>query len=337
MTDWITIIYTSIPWAVVVGLLIYFIKNPEKVEKWYSLIAGAFSFLGLRFEKSSVARDIQSDINSFSKDYNDKGISSLPYGIKIRWISETTRESFIANGKVVVKMKHHKNRARNFLYGAIDWANKGVIPEGREFLHKKVLKALDFTLVYKLLTEKKRYGSRQLFLDEIYNKEAPNGSLVNTYSTAFNKLDESGIFMGVVLPEYTSFGKKMEKSIPSKKHFAETIGFANMLEKLSRKPSGVDISPEYKGDNIRCSVCLVARPEKFALLGLEPYLSYINKCVKEGVESIYVCAIGDKNMSNARSIRNAYEKSENLSLVSERIQPVGKNKGIVLHFRNLNV
>jgi hypothetical protein len=338
MTNWIDVVYISIPWAAVVSLLIYFIKNPEKAEKWYSLIAGAFSFLGLRLEKSSVARDIQSDINSFTKDYNDKnGISTLPYGVKIEWVSETTRESFVKDGKVVVKMKHHTNRARNFLYGAMDWANKGAIPEGRQFLHKKVLKALDFTLVYKLLTDKKRYDSRQLFLDEIYDKEAPEGSLVNTYSVAFNKLDENGIFMGVVLPEYTSFGKKMGNSIPNKKHFAETIGFATMLEKLSRKASGVDVSPEYKGEHINCSICLVARPDKFALQGLEPYLAYINHCVKEGVESIYVCAIGETNIANARSICNAYEKSKNLSFVSERIQPMGKNRAIVLHFRNLNV
>jgi hypothetical protein len=63
----------------------------------------------------------------------------------------------------------------------------------------------------------------------------------------------------------------------------------------------------------------------------------VNKCVREGFESIYVCAIGDKNISTVRSIRDAYERSKNLSLVSERIQPVGKNKAIVLHFRNLTI
>ena len=52
MTDWIEVIYLSIPWATLAGLLIYFIKNPEKVEKWGSVLAKTFSFASAKWERA---------------------------------------------------------------------------------------------------------------------------------------------------------------------------------------------------------------------------------------------------------------------------------------------
>jgi hypothetical protein len=157
MFDWLTFILTSISWvALFISLLVYFIKNPEKVEKWYSIFARSLSFISLKLEKSAVAKDIEADINGFLRDFTPQTREHiLPYGVKIKWVKSTTREAFIKEGKVIIKMRYHKNQAKNFLYTMLEWVNKGLIPEARDLLDKIVLRAADLVFINSILTKKK--------------------------------------------------------------------------------------------------------------------------------------------------------------------------------------
>jgi len=335
MVDWVTVLWASLPWATLVGLLFYFIKNPEKAEKWSSLIARTFSFLNSRLERLSVARDIQSDINSFAKKLKfGTDIGVVPYGVKVNWVKNTTRDAFVKEGKVVIKMEHHENQARNFLYALMEWVDKGLIPESRHLLDRSILQAIDFTFVNKALNESKRHDSRQIFLDEIFEPRAPKGSLIERYCSILSLLDQSGLFVGVVLPEYTTLGKRLSSEIRNENIRLETIYFFNMLERLAKRRSGQDISPSYVGEYIRCHIVLIAKAEKYALYGLDPYLSFINKCCEQGARSFYVCAIGDPNVSIVKRIRDAYEKSRKLSFVWEKVQSMGPMRSIVLHLES---
>lgn len=334
MLDWLTALIASIPWILIVGLLVYFVKNPEKVEKWSSIITKSISWIGSKWEKASVAQDIQADINGFAKTTN-AGMTNpiLPYGVKINWVATTSREAFVKEGKVVVKMQKHDNQARNFLYALMEWTNRGLAPESRYLIDKTVLRAIDFAFMSKVLTETKRHDSKQLFIDEFFESEAKSGSLLERYCTAFSRLDKIGLFTGVVLPEYPSIGRRFGSVIPNEKVRFETTQLAEMLEKLSRKKSGEDVSPNYKGENIGCSIVLIARPEVYSVMGLSPYLNFINKCCESGIFSFYVCAIGDANASIGRKVKDAFENSRKIHFMWERVQTlVGGGKSAVLHF-----
>lgn len=329
MFDWLTAILTSIPWAI---LLIYLIKNPEKVEKWGSIIAKFLSFISLRLERRAVAGDIQADIKGYLRGVPSQTKEQiLPYGIKINWVKTTTREAFIKEGKVIVKMRYHKNQARNFLYATLEWAYKGLIPQARHLLDKTVLRAVDLVFINNVLTTLKRYDTKQLFIDEIYEPEVKKGSVLEQYCQIFDELNKRGLFLGVVLQEFSSLGKRTGSVIPDTKARSETIGFMKTLEKLARKRPGEDVSPTYSGECIKCSIVLIAKQETYLLRGLSPYLNWINKCLNEGIRSFYVCAIGDANISIVRKIHDAYAASKRISIVSETIFPLKNNKAIVLH------
>lgn len=87
----------------------------------------------------------------------------------------------------------------------------------------------------------------------------------------------------------------------------ETVGFVGMLERFARRRPGEDISPD-NGENINCSIVLIARPAVYLARGLAPYLSWINKCCKKGIQTFYVSAIGDANISMVRRIRMRMEQ-----------------------------
>lgn len=115
--DWLTVIYASIPWATVLSLILYFVKNPEKAEKWYSILTRSVSNWSQRAERATVASDIQSDIALFSKNMNEKaGNPVLPDGVKIEWESgEMTREAFLRGDQMIIRMSHHRKQAETSL------------------------------------------------------------------------------------------------------------------------------------------------------------------------------------------------------------------------------
>jgi hypothetical protein len=94
-------------------LLGYVLTHPEKVEKWHSILARAASYFSEKAEKATVSTDIQAEINSFAKEMNNETLGAMPYGIKIEWTKETTRETVLRSGEVIVRMKHHSDQARN--------------------------------------------------------------------------------------------------------------------------------------------------------------------------------------------------------------------------------
>lgn len=319
MVDWLTVIGTSIPWASLVGLLIYIFKNPEKAEKWYSIIMKVYSHFSERGELAHVASDIQSDINLFSKTISseiDENI--LPYGIKIDWMKQTTRESFIEGDEVVVRMKHHNNQARNFLNASIAYVHSGLIPHARPHIDEKVLMSADFTVVKKILTEKKRHSALQIFYNEVLEPEIEKETNIDKYCKIMDGLDEEGLFDILLLRELSNLGIDVYSKTPSKEVKEETRRFVEFLEKIVTKKPGVDINPTFEGDRIRTSIVLIARPEVYWSKGIVPYLKWIRKCINKDIKSVYVCARGPLNTSIAKRVPIPLEESSEVRKISEK-------------------
>ena len=336
MVDILSALAGAITLSPLIAIAWYLAKNPEKIEKWSSMISKGLSSLSIRWEKNTLANDIQTDINSFSQSIDPQN-GFLPYKIKIDWVSRKSKEAFIREGKVVVKMRRYGNQARNFLYATIEYTEKGLLPESRHLMDKRVLSALELAFINKLLTERKRFDSRQLFIDEIYEEQAKEGSLIKKYSEAFINLDDKGVFAGVVLPEYSLLGKTGSKEIQNEKIMADTIGFAEMLSRLANKRHGHDVDPNYKGSIISCAIVLIARSETYEEKGLAPYITYINGCVEKGTRCIYVCGIGEKNIYIAQQLRDGYESSKRVKFNSQTTKAFQNSTAIVLKFDVLPV
>ncbi|RLI81348.1 hypothetical protein DRP04_06405, partial [Archaeoglobales archaeon] len=102
--QWIIDLLKLSPGLIFAFGFIYLLLNPEKAEKWGSLLYKLFCFVSLSAEKRYIALNIQGQINSFQKAINKEVEGLLPYGIKIDWVGEDiTPESFIAEGKLIIR------------------------------------------------------------------------------------------------------------------------------------------------------------------------------------------------------------------------------------------
>ncbi len=289
MFEWAYSLVTGIPLTLII---IYILKNPEKAEKWVSIGSRLFSHFSNAAERQSVSGDIQSDINAFAKGINNTiDPTVLPYGIQIKWekIENTTQDSFVKEGKLVVRMQHHSNQARNIAVATLAYVRGGLLPEARPYLDDHVAEGLGLSMTRKILLARKRFDAFQLFSKDLRTIDEPD---VVRLSKIMDDLDGIGMFEPLVLREFADLGKSLTGKIPTDDVKNETKDFPDFTEKFTQKPSGVDISPDFHRRFLRISIILVAKLATYVSHGLDPYTKFVNTCMNRKVDSIYVCARG---------------------------------------------
>lgn len=306
------------PFALAFFVIVYFLMFPEKAEKWSSIIARLFSHVSNVAEKRTVAGDIQADINSFAKATNGKVDPSIfPYGIKIEWERATnvTYDSFVRNGQVVVRLRHHSNQARNFVLATLAYVQSGFLPETKVHFDSEVSEAMDLAATNKILLEKKRLDAFPLFKTEIIERKNSLSATLRMFKI-LEDLDSMSMFNNILLREFADFGKRLSGIAPTDVTKQETRHFVMFCEKLTQKEPRVDVSPTFTKRYIRVSIVLITKPETYVYRGIEPHRKWINKCLAEQVDSIYVCALGS-NISAARELDRSLKTDERLRKVAE--------------------
>jgi len=295
VVDWSTVLYVSIPWATVLSLVVYFIKNPEKAEKWLSILTRSVSYWSQRAERATIATDIQSDIGLFSKTLNkEAGDQILPDGVKIEWErGDLTKEAFLRENLVIVRMNHHKNQARNFLNASLSYVATGFLSNTRFHLDPIVQRSLDLTMVRKILSENKRSTALHLFHEEIYENEREKEPLVHKYYMTIDALDEQGM-LNFVLKEFYDLGLVMYHKAPDDNVKKETRDFLDFMDKIATKEPSVDVPLDFKGIVIKIGIVFVARPELARLGNAVPFVNAVLEAIDWGANTVYVVARGPR-------------------------------------------
>ena len=325
------LLVTSVPSVSLLCVVIYLLKNPEKAEKWGSILARVISSYSNAAEKRSVSGDIQADIKSFARNVGSKiDPMILPYGIKIEWekTETTSPESFVRDGNVTVRMRHHSDQARNFALATLAYVQNGLLPDTRPHFDEDVSDALNLTTVRKILLERKRTDALSIFNKEIVLTKSEE-LMVAHICKFLQNLDALGLFDQVLLRELADLGKRLTNIAPTDDSRGEIRDFVMFFEKLTEKKPGIDVSPTFFKNLLRVSIVMIAKSAKYAELGVEPHLKWVDNCLKEEVDSIYICARGF-NMKAARELDTLLGTYSSLRRIGEHTGKVlGKQGGLV--------
>lgn len=287
------------------GLLIYFLLNPEKVEKWASIFAKFFAFLSLKIEKLHISKDIQYKINSFRKEINKECEDLIPYEIEIKFINPTMfrKESCEhQEDKVIIIMKDRKNQDENFVKAAMISTEKTLIPNSRNYINPTLMKSIDLQFIKNLILS----SNKTLLNYYIDNYLAPELKLNKKFKhiiRILEKLSDRGVFTRILLQELKDYGMLFYPKLSNKIHYKEPKYFFKILEELANKEHKIDINPNYIGEYIKMSIVMIGRPERvFTISGeidITPYINWIFSCEKKGIKSIYLLALS-KNIIAAK-------------------------------------
>ena len=304
--QWIIDLLKLSPGLIFAFGFIYLLLNPEKAEKWGSLLYKLFCFVSLSAEKRYIALNIQGQINSFQKAINKEVEGLLPYGIKIDWVGEDiTPESFVAEQMVIIRLRHHKNRDENLIRILSEYLAKALVPEIKHHLKKETKQAIDYATMRKIL--KKAPSALNRFYETVYKPEVEKNREIEEYCKMMEDLDKHGYFTRIFLRELKDLGMEVKDSFPSENIDKEIKEFLQFLHRIAIKKREEDVPLQFIGDYIKTCLVLIARPE---IMSLDPHKERIKKNIFAGVRSFYLLGRG-RNVELVKTMAKEIDKWEN--------------------------
>lgn len=311
MSDVQYVFVVGLPNIAWIGIVLYLVTHPETAEKWGAIISRLFSGIFRRAERASVSLGIEGRINSFSKSINSEVSGITPERVKIKWeLGDITKEAFIRDDQVIVRMNYHKNMDENMVNATLAFVAGGLVHESRPYVDERVMEAT--SLIYsKKLLEKEQRTALPFFYSEVVGPARRSNQELDKYVEQLQGLDELGYFTVILLSELRDLSAKLHFSLPRDSHKEETRQFVDFLDaKVTKKHPRVDVDPSFQGETISTSIVYVARGE---FIG--PHLGWIRRCIEGGIATIYICAFGKRNISLVRTLDSKLESNPRLNKV----------------------
>jgi len=264
-------------------LLWFFLKNPEKVEKWASMFLKLGAYVNRKAEKMYMATNIQASISEKRKKLGLGG-DVFEYGIKLDWTDEETAETDLKENKILVMMKPFRSQAKNFASVVSLYVPQAVLPKARNYVDPDLMKSIDYILSKSLLednpTAVKYYTNREIEEMSAKSKE---------FLDAIAPIQSIGRLTRIVIPEFQNLSKLFPADT-NKEVQEETVRFVEELNRFETCKSSVEGSGLglFYGEHIKMVIVPVGKPEKLKITGIESHLKFIENKLAEGISHFFI-------------------------------------------------
>lgn len=271
-------------------LLVFIVLHPTTAEKWGVGLWRGIYFLIQRGGKRIVKHDIQGRINAFSQQVLAKEIANWePVGIDIVWIKAHEKpEDFFKDNKLVVRMRHHQDQDRNFLFAAMVFISKSVLTKAKKYLSSNQKESFDLFICKKLcMREKPRVLEK--FFDDYFAPSTDASKRITELLSQYEIIDRVGMFYGVLVQELNFLGEKVFLKPRSGKIVEEVTHLINFLEQCSNREIGDEtVETNFEGKYCRCGIVIIAKQIMRILGDTKPYVNYIDELIGKNIENIYL-------------------------------------------------
>jgi len=258
---------------------------------------------------------------------------AFAYELRLEWADPNqSREAFLKNGKLVVKMARHEDQSRNLVTAVMQYVPRSIVPQVRSFVEQRILTAVDFTAARVLLLQTRDTAALQYFNEEYVNPAVVADSELARRCSEFEQLNDRGYFTRILLRELLQLGNKLYGRFADEQIRSETRRFADVLCNLATRKPGELRDMTVIGRKMRLAIVLVGVGRKLAASGISRHLGYIRRCLERDIEVIYVCARGDKILA-ARALVMALRRLKVAAAVSaSQFRGLGPTGGKVLDY-----
>ncbi len=272
------------------ALLIAF--NPEKIEKWASIINRIFAGFGTSFNfahKRYVKHDLQSRINEFTKRVS----TSAPYfdntKVSIQWTEKNLpKKAFLEEGKVILRLRSNDPEDENFVHGAYWVVSTQLLPKMKRYVAPYQRQALDLYVTSKII-EKEKHHVIENFLEHYLHPYMEKNSKITDMYQQFDKIDKYGVFYSVLLQELYFLSMKVYGGPKNNRIVSEVAKLVDFLEKVSSRVIGEEVELNFRGEFSRFAIVIIGKPFKMSLEGTDPYTNFIRRdLVTTKAETIYL-------------------------------------------------
>ena len=318
MPDPLKLIVLLGPLGLLVWVLFFVVTQPEKTEQLRGQLLGLFAWVsgGIRHRASQAS--IQGRVSVFAKSVDKEVPGTMPYNLKLRFVTgEEGAELEVEKETVIVRLRDTGQEDVNLVNALIQFCPKGVIPQSRRFLGKEMNRAVDVTVLRRLLVSIRHHSALDYLdgsvLPEMYG--AVEG--LKDFCQLLGVLNERGLFTRVVLAELRELGFTVGTQEPGPEHYEEVSAFVQYVYGVAvRGPRERLPQRWFKGRHLSVAFIFVGTPEVMNDRGADPYLNFLRVIKRNGIAKGYLAARGARRGDSSFSIDMA-------KLVAERAESLG--------------
>jgi len=278
-------------WGLLVITVILIIVYYDKIEKPVARIYQFFSWVRASWRKRAVKASIESNINSFSRTVDTEMPGTMPYNIRLQFVSEMDRAELLhEKNLVLVRIRDRLHDDKNLVHAMLSFCPVGLIPASRPYLSTVLAEAVDYTVTRKLLNTMQHHSALKYFYDEVINPEMERNPGLKRLCAVLSRLDEQGLLTRVALRELRDFGAKVRSLYPTEAHKKETTQFVEYMDVVATRAPKEEIDTQFEGGYISMGFVFIGTVEKVEQLGAVPYLRAIQFKKGKSIETIYLAA-----------------------------------------------
>jgi len=243
-----------------------------------------------------------------SKELSRENDEILPYDLKIEWVAETDKETFVKSNQVIVRMSQTKNPHKNMVYAIREYVSQGLMPQARRYVDGKVLNAADLAVTRKLLFMFSD-NAADYFIDHFLVPEMERDVELRELVETVIRLDQCGMLVPVMVTEFVRAGKKLFGELPDPSLIAESKEFLRFLHSVATREQGEFVELEFNRVHIKTAIVLAVKSETYTRYGTRAHLNRILSGLDKGLRTIYLFSYG-KNMDIAKLIADAAQDAD---------------------------
>lgn len=295
--SFVIVLYQIFGFPIGVGITLlvvwYFIKNPEKFEKWMSMIAWAVSRVWKNVDYYATKAEIQGRVNSFVANLEANTTTNFPR-ISLRWTARGNDEIVWEEGKAIIVMRDRNHRNKNLIHAAYLFTAEALLKKSAKHLSKAQKISLDLFST-KLILEKENKSAVEQFMSEYYVPEIDKNEDIRGLTQQYVHIERLGAFFPILIQELTYLGSKVFLAKPSAEIIAEVKSLVGFLGKFAQREVGdTTIQDTFVGKYMRCAIRIVASKAVRERGDITSHKERINYCVQGKFENIYIIGSGEK-------------------------------------------
>lgn len=320
------------------SLILYFFKNPDKFERGMAVfyriaytLSSSFPKIKYKIDRNAVASSIQDSVNGVCEQIDKQAPDVLPHALKIEWVQSETPESFIKNGRCIVRLKHYANQDRNIVDSTLWYLKAGLLPGSRSYLDRTLRESCEFKVATQVFIAKRDTGAYDYFFENILNPALNAHVDLKQDLQVLDDLESVGFFTRVFLTEVKQTGEKLLGTMPTHAIQQELRNLAVFLQTIANKERHEKVPLIFNGVKVKAAVVLVADKKIIDKYGIRPYINRTARRVREGYDSIYVNGWGEEFIKKVLEIKSKIE-GDLVTVLRRYIgYPIkGQTKGILL-------
>lgn len=277
-----------------VSVIVYIIKNPEKIDKWSYLLAKRKLVKDEKTEKNIISKNIDYKITSISKRINKQAQGILPFGVRIKWRTSEEIESYVKQDEVIVVLKKEDNCDKNIVDTCIAFVPRALLPKSRNCVDPDILQSVDNYLIKMILNEGTYDSAYNYYMQNVFMPFLASDPNVKDRITTLDQLNEVGFFTRILLEEYRRLGDKLYGTAEEQSFHEESRQFLGFLSQLATRKPGDNARLGFDGSRIKISIIFVARYNTYKYQGIEAYTRRIDKDIENGSQRIFILSYAQR-------------------------------------------